>query len=187
MDFPFQTDKVMNSGEPAVNCPGCNQATKKTDKAGHGRTMPRFNLITTRPISKKTSPHSVPPSADNSLYRIPFFFETPTKENTKDFLKAVPKVHLTFGQIKTISHIEKDSLWIDGFGNWNVAWLRTRWHHGANTSDSPGKSIDKKNTEWKKNTGGFLGVRKKTGNCSTYDTATTPFLPTFAWRVLCFL
>lgn len=87
-DFPFQTDKVMNSGEPAVNCPGCNQAAKKTDKAGHGRTMPRFNLITTRPISKKTSPPSVPPSADNSLYRVPFFFETPTKEKkTKTSLR----------------------------------------------------------------------------------------------------
>lgn len=121
--------------------------------SGSNQPMPSFNLITTRPISKsrwirslifgptkKTSPHSVPPSAGNSLYRIPFCLKPQQKKNTKSTSNCSSKLHLTFGQIKTIGHIEKDSLWIDGFGNWNVAWLRTK-HHGANTSDSPGKSM----------------------------------------------
>ena len=97
--------------------------------SGSNQPMPSFNLITTRPISKsrwirslifgptkKTSPHSVPPSAGNSLYRIPFCLKPQQKKNTKSTSNCSSKLHLTFGQIKTIGHIEKDSLWIDGFG-----------------------------------------------------------------------
>lgn len=151
----------MNSGEPAVNCPGCNQATKKTDKAGHGRTMPRFNLITTRPISKKTSPPSVPPSADNSLYRIPFFFEIPTKEKkTKTSLR---QFQAPFDFWSNQNH---QPYWEGLAVDW---WI---WELECNLAEQT-PAIHPASR-----------LTKNTGNCSTCDTATTPFLPTSAGLML---
>lgn len=49
------------------------------------------------------------------------------KLSLKEISSVQLQFHLTLGQVKPVSHVEKDALWIDGLGNWNVASIASTY------------------------------------------------------------